>query len=64
MTEEEQVKEIKLDLTTQAQNYQIRISKCNKIMDLVKEMVAVDHEAAKRDALVKEAGYQIFDRHE
>ena len=32
--------------------------------DLVKEMVAADHEAAKRDALVKEAGYQAFDYHE
>ena len=31
---------------------------------LVSEMVAADHEAAKRDALVKEAGYQIFDYHE
>lgn len=32
--------------------------------DLVKEMVAADHEAAKRDALIKEAGYQTFDFHE
>ena len=32
--------------------------------DLVKEMVTADHEAAKRDALIKEAGYQIFDFHE
>ena len=32
--------------------------------ELVKEMVAADHEAAKRDALVKEAGYQTFDYHE
>ena len=31
---------------------------------LVKEMVAADHEAAKRDALVKKAGYQTFDYHE
>ena len=31
---------------------------------LVKEMVAADHEAARRDALVKEAGYQTFDYHE
>ena len=31
---------------------------------LVKEMVAQDHEAAKRDALVKDAGYQTFDYHE
>ena len=33
-------------------------------VELVKEMVAADHEAAKRDALVKEAGYQTFDYHE
>ena len=32
--------------------------------ELVKEMVAADHEAAKRDALVKGAGYQTFDYHE
>ena len=32
--------------------------------DLVKEMVAADHEAAKRDALVKKAGYKTFDYHE
>jgi GDPmannose 4,6-dehydratase len=32
--------------------------------ELVKEMVAADHAAAKRDAMIKEAGYQIFDRHE
>ena len=32
--------------------------------DLVKEMVAADLEAAKRDALVKDAGYQTFDHHE
>ena len=31
---------------------------------LVKEMVAADHEAAKRFALVKGAGYKTFDRHE
>lgn len=30
-------------------------------VDLVKEMVAADHEAAKRDALLKEAGYKTFD---
>lgn len=29
--------------------------------NLVKEMVAADHDAAKRDALLKEAGYQTFD---
>ena len=32
--------------------------------ELVKEMVTADHEAAKRDAMVKEAGYQTFDYHE
>ena len=32
--------------------------------ELVKEMVSADHEAAKRDALVKEAGYKTFDHHE
>lgn len=32
--------------------------------DLVKEMVATDHDAAMRDALVKEAGYQTFNYHE
>lgn len=32
--------------------------------DLVREMVAADHEAAKRDSLIKEAGYQTFDFHE
>ena len=31
---------------------------------LVKEMVAADHEAAKRFALIKGAGYEIHDRHE
>ncbi len=31
---------------------------------LVKEMVAADHEAAKRYALIKAAGYQTFDHHE
>jgi GDPmannose 4,6-dehydratase len=31
---------------------------------LVKEMVAKDLEAARRDALVKEAGYQTFNHHE
>jgi len=33
-------------------------------VELVKEMVAADHEAAKRDALVKKAGYKTFDYHE
>ena len=32
--------------------------------DLVKEMVATDHDAARRDALVKAAGYQTFNYHE
>ncbi len=32
--------------------------------ELVKEMVAADHEAAKRFALVKNAGYETYDRHE
>ena len=32
--------------------------------ELVKEMVAADLEDAKRDALVKDAGYQTFDFHE
>jgi GDPmannose 4,6-dehydratase len=32
--------------------------------ELVAEMVTTDHEAAKRDALVKEAGYQTFNYHE
>ena len=31
---------------------------------LVKEMIAADHESAKRFALVKEAGFETFDRHE
>jgi len=32
--------------------------------ELVSEMVAADLEAAKKDALIREAGYQTFDRHE
>ena len=32
--------------------------------DLVREMVAADHEVAKRDAMIREAGYQTFDFHE
>lgn len=32
--------------------------------DLVKEMVAADHAAARRDALVREAGYATYDYHE
>ena len=31
---------------------------------LVREMVAADYEEAKRDALLKDAGYNTFDRHE
>lgn len=33
-------------------------------VDLIKEMVAADRESAKRDALVRQAGYQTFDYHE
>jgi len=33
-------------------------------VELVKEMVAADLEAAKRDALVQRAGYQTFNHHE
>lgn len=33
-------------------------------VDLIKEMVAADRESARRDALVKQAGYQTFDYHE
>ncbi len=33
-------------------------------LQLVSEMVAADLEAAKKDALVREAGYQTFDHHE
>jgi GDPmannose 4,6-dehydratase len=32
--------------------------------ELVKEMVAADHEAAQRAALIKDAGYKTFDQHE
>ena len=31
---------------------------------LVKEMVAADYEAAKRESLIKKAGYQTFDFNE
>jgi GDPmannose 4,6-dehydratase len=31
---------------------------------LVKEMVAADHKTAKRDAMVREAGYKTYDHHE
>lgn len=31
---------------------------------LVKEMVAADHKAAKRDAMVREAGYKTYDHYE
>lgn len=33
-------------------------------LELVREMVTADHEAAKRDALVKKAGYQTFNYQE
>ena len=33
-------------------------------LQLVSEMVAADLEAAKKDALIREAGYQTFDHHE
>lgn len=48
-------------------------SKANKVLGwkvttsfeaLVKEMVEEDHRAAKRDAMVKNAGYQTFDYHD
>ena len=34
------------------------------VEEMVREMVAADFADAKRDALVKDAGYQTFDRHE
>ena len=34
------------------------------LAELVKEMVESDYVAAKRDSLVKKAGYQAFDYHE
>ena len=34
------------------------------VSDMVSEMVASDYEEAQRDSLVKDAGYQTFDRHE
>lgn len=34
------------------------------VNEMVREMVAADFADAKRDALVKDAGYQTFDRHE
>ena len=33
-------------------------------LKLVKEMIAGDHATAKRDALVRQAGYQTFNYHE
>lgn len=33
-------------------------------VDLIKEMVTADRESARRDALVRQAGYQTFDYHE
>ena len=32
--------------------------------ELVEEMVASDHEAAKKYAMIKRAGYRTHDRHE
>jgi GDPmannose 4,6-dehydratase len=32
--------------------------------ELIHEMVAADHSAARRDALVKSAGFQTFNHHE
>ena len=34
------------------------------LQELVKEMVEVDYLSAKRDSLVKQAGYQAYDYHE
>ncbi|MDP1693759.1 MAG: GDP-mannose 4,6-dehydratase, partial [Burkholderiaceae bacterium] len=34
------------------------------LAELVREMVESDYVAAKRDSLVKQAGYQAFDHHE
>ena len=34
------------------------------VRDMVREMVASDYKEAQRDSLVKDAGYQTFDRHE
>ena len=34
------------------------------LAELVREMVESDYVAAKRDSLVKQAGYQAFDYHE
>jgi hypothetical protein len=31
---------------------------------LVEEMVAADHEAAQKYAMIKSAGYRTYDRHE
>jgi len=31
---------------------------------MVKEMVKADHEAAKKDALIKEKGFKVYDYHE
>jgi GDPmannose 4,6-dehydratase len=32
--------------------------------ELVKEMVISDYTSAKRDSLVRDAGFQVFDYHE
>ena len=34
------------------------------LQELVKEMVEADYSAAKRDALVKGAGFEVYDYHE
>ena len=41
-------------------NWEVKTS----FVDLIKEMVAADRESARRDALVRQAGYQTFDYHE
>jgi GDPmannose 4,6-dehydratase len=34
------------------------------LQELVSEMVAADYASAKRDSLVKAAGFQAYDHHE
>ena len=34
------------------------------LQELVREMVEADYSSAKRDALVKDAGFQVYDYHE
>ena len=36
----------------------------SEMFGLVQEMVTADYEAAQRDALVKEAGYRVYDFNE